>query len=94
MESIGMTQWQILKVLIREGILYAGGAWLVTMSVGMAAVYEIYHVYELSSGCILRAGCSASGSGTCNGNRVCCHSGGSMEEVVRAGQRDRTHSWN
>ena len=42
MESIGMTQWQILKMLIREGILYAGGAWLVTMSVGMAAVYEIY----------------------------------------------------
>ena len=33
MESIGMTPRQLLLMLIKEGILYAGGAWMVTLTV-------------------------------------------------------------
>lgn len=42
MESIGMTPKQILGMLVREGVLYAGGAWLVTLTVGMGATYLLY----------------------------------------------------
>ena len=42
MESIGMTPGQLLLMLIKEGILYAGGAWMVTLTVGMGVTYVIY----------------------------------------------------
>ena len=42
MESIGMTPKQILGMLVREGVLYAGGAWLVTLTVRMGATYLLY----------------------------------------------------
>ena len=42
MESIGMTPRQLLLMLIKEGILYAGGAWMVTLTVGMGVTYVIY----------------------------------------------------
>ena len=42
MESIGMTPKQLLGMLVREGVLYAGGAWLVTLTVGMGATYLLY----------------------------------------------------
>ncbi len=42
MESIGMTPKQLLEMLLREGVLYAGGAWLVTLTVGMGATYLLY----------------------------------------------------
>ena len=42
MESIGMTPKQILGMLVREGVLYAGGAWLVTLTAGMGATYLLY----------------------------------------------------
>lgn len=42
MESIGMTPKQLLGMLVREGVLYAGGAWLVTLTAGMGATYLLY----------------------------------------------------
>ncbi|MDO4338198.1 MAG: ABC transporter permease [Eubacteriales bacterium] len=42
MESIGMTTRQLLGMLVREGILYAGGAWLITLTAGMGATYLLY----------------------------------------------------
>ena len=42
MESIGMTPRQLLLMLIKEGILYAGGVWMVTLTVGMGVTYVIY----------------------------------------------------
>lgn len=42
MESIGMTGRQLLGMLIREGLFYAGGAWLVTLTVGMGVTYVLY----------------------------------------------------
>ena len=42
MESIGMTPKQLLGMLVREGVLYAGGAWLVTLTVGMGVTYLLY----------------------------------------------------
>ena len=42
MESIGMTPKQLLGMLVREGILYAGGAWLVTLTAGMGVTYFLY----------------------------------------------------
>ena len=42
MESIGMTPKQLLGMLVREGVLYAGSAWLVTLTVGMGITYLIY----------------------------------------------------
>lgn len=42
MESIGMTPKQLLGMLVREGVLYAGSAWLVTLTVGMGATYLLY----------------------------------------------------
>ena len=40
MESIGMTPKQLLGMLVREGILYVGGAWLVTLTVGLGGTYR------------------------------------------------------
>lgn len=42
LESIGMTGRQVKKMLILEGLLYAGGAWVITGIAGMAATYWIY----------------------------------------------------
>lgn len=42
MESIGMTPKQLLGMLVREGLLYAGGAWIVTLTVGMGVTYFLY----------------------------------------------------
>ncbi len=42
MESIGMTPKQLLGMLVREGVLYAGSAWLVTLTAGMGVAYLIY----------------------------------------------------
>ena len=42
MESIGMTPKQLLGMLVREGVLYAGSAWLVTLTAGMGVTYLIY----------------------------------------------------
>ena len=42
MESIGMTPKQLLGMLVREGILYVGGAWLVTLTVGLGGTYLLY----------------------------------------------------
>ena len=42
MESIGMTPKQLLGMLVREGVLNAGGAWLVTLTVGMGVTYLLY----------------------------------------------------
>ena len=42
MESIGMTPRQLLLMLIKEGILYAGGVWMVTLTGGMGVTYVIY----------------------------------------------------
>ena len=42
MESIGMTPRQLLLMLIKEGILYAEGAWMVTLTVGLGVTYVIY----------------------------------------------------
>lgn len=42
MESIGMTQRQMRKMLIREGILFAAGSLLMAMTVGMGITYYLY----------------------------------------------------
>ena len=42
MESIGMTPKQLLGMLVREGVLYAGSAWLVTLTAGMGVTYLLY----------------------------------------------------
>ncbi len=42
MESIGMTPGQLLGMLVREGALYAGGAWVITLTVGMGITYLFY----------------------------------------------------
>ena len=42
MESIGMTEKQLLGMLVREGLLYVGGAWMLTLTAGMRATYVIY----------------------------------------------------
>lgn len=42
MESIGMTGKQVRRMLILEGILYAAGAWAVTMTVGIAVTYYLF----------------------------------------------------
>ena len=41
-ESIGMTPKQLLGMLVREGVLYTGGAWLVALPVGMGVTYLLY----------------------------------------------------
>lgn len=42
MESIGMTGKQLRKMLVMEGMLYAGGAWGITITIGLAVTYKIY----------------------------------------------------
>ena len=42
MESIGMTGKQVRKMLVMEGLLYAGGAWGITITIGLAVTYKIY----------------------------------------------------
>ena len=42
MESIGMTTGQLLGMLVREGALYAGGAWTITLTAGMGITYLFY----------------------------------------------------
>lgn len=42
MESIGMTPRQLRGMFIREGLLYAGGAWLITLTAGLGVIYFIY----------------------------------------------------
>lgn len=42
LESIGMTGRQIRRMLMREGLLYALGAWLVTATAGLGVTYRIY----------------------------------------------------
>lgn len=42
MESIGMTPKQLLGMLVREGVYYACGAWIITLTVGMGITYALY----------------------------------------------------
>lgn len=42
MESIGMTGKQVKKMLAMEGMIYAGGAWMMTWTAGAGAAYWIY----------------------------------------------------
>lgn len=42
MESIGMTEGQIGKMLALEGLLYAAGAWLFTLTAGFGVTYAIF----------------------------------------------------
>ena len=42
MESIGMTEKQMRKMLIQEGLLYAGGAWMITLTAGVGITYYLY----------------------------------------------------
>ncbi len=42
MESIGMSQNQLRKLLFREGCLYAGMALIFTMTIGLAVTYYLY----------------------------------------------------
>lgn len=42
MESVGMSRRQIGKILIREGILYAGGSILITLTVGTGITYIVF----------------------------------------------------
>lgn len=40
--SIGMTGRQVKRMLILEGLMYAGGAWVITGAFGMAVTYRLY----------------------------------------------------
>ncbi len=42
MESIGMTPKQLLGMLVREGVFYAVGTWIITLIIGMGATYLLY----------------------------------------------------
>lgn len=42
MESVGMSRRQIRKLLIYEGILYAGGSVLLTLTIGMGITYFVF----------------------------------------------------
>lgn len=42
MESIGMTGTQVKKMLITEGLLFAGGSLFLTASAGTAVTYFLY----------------------------------------------------
>lgn len=42
MESMGMTPKQLLGMLVREGIYYAAGAWMITLTVGLGITYALY----------------------------------------------------
>lgn len=42
MESIGMTEKQMRRMLMQEGLLYAGGAWMITLTAGVGITYYLY----------------------------------------------------
>ena len=42
MESIGMSEGQIVRMLVLEGAFYSIGAWCVTMTLGMGITYCLY----------------------------------------------------
>lgn len=42
LESIGMTHKQMNRMLIKEGLLYAGGAWIITLTAGLGITYYLY----------------------------------------------------
>lgn len=42
MESIGMTSRQVQKMLLLEGLMFAGGALLLTMTAGLGITYGLY----------------------------------------------------
>ncbi|MGL6201343.1 MAG: FtsX-like permease family protein [Lachnospiraceae bacterium] len=42
MESVGMTGKQVKQMLVVEGMIYAGGAWLITMTAGLGVTYYLY----------------------------------------------------
>lgn len=42
MESVGMSHKQIRKLLVREGILYAGGCVLITLTIGTGITYFVF----------------------------------------------------
>ena len=42
MESVGMTDRQVKRMLVREGILFAAASLLLTATAGMAATYMVY----------------------------------------------------
>lgn len=42
MESIGMTEKQMNGMLAMEGLLYASGAWLITLTAGLGVTYYLY----------------------------------------------------
>lgn len=42
MESVGMTGKQVKQMLVVEGMIYAGGAWLITMTVGLGVTFYLY----------------------------------------------------
>lgn len=47
MESVGMSNKQIKKLLIREGVLYAGGSVFITLTIGTGITYfPIHELYE------------------------------------------------
>ena len=42
MESVGMTERQVKKMLVWEGIFYTGGVLFLTLTVGIGITYAIY----------------------------------------------------
>lgn len=42
MESIGMTGRQVRKMLIIEGVMYAAGTLILTMTAGLGVTYYLY----------------------------------------------------
>ena len=42
MESVGMTDRQVKRMLVREGILFAAASLLLTATAGMAVTYMVY----------------------------------------------------
>ena len=43
MESVGMTEKRVKKMLIWEGLLYVSGVICLTLTVGLAITYGVYH---------------------------------------------------
>ena len=65
MESIGMTPRQLLLMLIKEGILYAEGAWMVTLTVGLGVTYVIYQSMNYQKSPIFNPTISYFGCSSC-----------------------------
>ena len=42
MESLGMSRRQVRELLVREGMLYAGGSMAVTFTAGMLVTYSLF----------------------------------------------------